>query len=540
MTKVGSNRRRRRLKKRMAMALPLSLPLPPRISKVIEVNKNVEIPIPDSSTRAIEDNRSDTQISQESSNNISNDEWLISVKNYDDKTVKPQIQRIPSLLREKQSNKKCYDPLVVSIGPYHHGKQLDSHHEKQLDAFEKLKIPIAQKFWHACENKVSIEQIYEAVAREGNSARECYEEGPTDESFNKMMFLDACFVLHFMSVFETESNYSNGTDMKNPLGPLLPWSSYLTFVCRDLFLLENQIPSQVLKVLMKFRFKNESEGTMLIQNFLDKMTTIMPPQERTHTNAVKKVVQRMMGCSVQKKEERKINMDECHHLLHLVREQLIGSSPEDKNEKKSVKCLLYLDQLVGSSPEYKKEKKWYSYHSVTELKSAGIHFRPSQTNHVTDVKFKSHLFSGTLTLPRIMVDDTTKPLLLNLAAYEMCPGGPSDFRIMSYICLMNSLIDHADDVKELRRKRILVNNLGSDDELAQLFNEISNGLVFDPKEYEDLMLQIQKHCESKAKVWMAECIHDHFSSPWAFLAFLGAIFVIFLTAVQTYFAVFSH
>ncbi|CAI9779506.1 unnamed protein product [Fraxinus pennsylvanica] len=284
---------------------------------------------------------------------ISNDALLISVENYvEDERVKPQIQRIPSLLRDKESNKSCYDPLVVSIGPYHKKKSW-------IDSFEKLKIPIAQEFLHACEKKVSIEQIYEAVAREGNSALECYEEGSTNESFNKIMFLDACFVLHFMSsILETESNYSNGTAMKqkvNPLGPLLPWSSYFNFVCRDLFLLENQIPLQVLKVLMKFRFRNEREGTMLIPNFLDRIATIMPPQERTRTNAVKKVVQRMMGCrcSVQKKEESNINMDACH-LLHLVREQLIGSSPKDKNN-------LVREQPIGSSPEDKNKKKWCNF-----------------------------------------------------------------------------------------------------------------------------------------------------------------------------------
>ncbi|CAI9779516.1 unnamed protein product [Fraxinus pennsylvanica] len=96
--------------------------------------------------------------SQESTVNItegSEDEWLISIKNYvKDTTEKPQIARVPLLLR--QLNQVCFDPLVVSIGPYHRG-------DPKLKAFEELKIPIAQKFWHACENKVSIEQMYKAV-----------------------------------------------------------------------------------------------------------------------------------------------------------------------------------------------------------------------------------------------------------------------------------------------------------------------------------------------------------------------------------------
>ncbi|CAI9779527.1 unnamed protein product [Fraxinus pennsylvanica] len=38
--------------------------------------------------------------------------------------------------------------------------------------------------------------------------------------------------------------------------------------------------------------------------------------------------------------------------------------------------------------------QWESYCSVTELKSAGIHFKPSQTGNFTDVEFKSHLIYG--------------------------------------------------------------------------------------------------------------------------------------------------
>ncbi|CAA2984196.1 Hypothetical predicted protein [Olea europaea subsp. europaea] len=134
-------------------------------SPAVEMFANLQ-PIwsPGSSAGAIEDNQSATQIdkiSQESSTSISKDERFISVENYvEDTTDKLQIQRIPSFLRDKPSNKTCYDPLVVSIGPYHHGKP-------QLDAFEKLKITVAQKFVRAYGNQVSIKQLYEEVAKVG-------------------------------------------------------------------------------------------------------------------------------------------------------------------------------------------------------------------------------------------------------------------------------------------------------------------------------------------------------------------------------------
>ncbi|CAA2984188.1 Hypothetical predicted protein [Olea europaea subsp. europaea] len=162
----------------------------------------------------------------------------------------------------------------ISIGPYHHGKQ-------KLDAFEKLKIPVAREFVRACGNQVSIKQLYEEVAKVGESVRKCYEKGSTeeynDESFTKMMLLDACFVLQFMSISVAKNNCANGTDMEqDEVDPLQPWSRFHFFARKDLFLLENQIPLLVLKVLVKFRFTNEIEGTMLILNFLNQKAAILP------------------------------------------------------------------------------------------------------------------------------------------------------------------------------------------------------------------------------------------------------------------------
>ncbi|KAL2535003.1 Plant protein of unknown function (DUF247) [Abeliophyllum distichum] len=187
------------------------------------------------------------------------------------------------------------------------------------------------------------------------------------------------------------------------------------------------------------------------------------------------------------------------------------------------------EDVIPKSSNY-----WHLYPLVTELETAGIYFEASKTHHVTDVKFKSHHIFGTLMLPPIMVDDSTKPLLLNLVAYEISPHGPSDLRITSYIWLMDSLIDHAEDVKQLRKKGILLNNLGSDEQLAQLFNEIANDLVPDPRADADVKDLIEKHCKNKQRVWIAEWMHNHFSSPWTVLAFLGAIFAIALSLIQTY------
>ncbi|CAA2959474.1 Hypothetical predicted protein [Olea europaea subsp. europaea] len=478
---------------------------------------------------ATEDNRS-AEItctkSQESSVIIIDDEWLISIENYqvDETTKKPLIERVPSLLRNRKSYKNCINPSVVSIGPYHHGKS-------ECKAFQKLKTPIVQKLCRS--NDISVERLYGEVANVGKSARECYEKGSTedynDELFNRMMFLDACFVLHFMYI--GQGQFSG--EEQNEADAQLERNYYV--VLKDLFLLENQIPLLVLTALLKSIFPTEpSKGEDIIKEFIE-LYTIVSPMGNSQSNAVKIFLARMMGCSSKRDQEPKIpklDFVRSPHLLHLIREQLIQPVMHEIRNLTTF--------FVESKSNLRESNIRESYRSVTDLKSAGIYFIPSPTGSFTDVTFKSRHIFGILTIPPIKVDHLTKPLLLNLAAYEMCPHGPSDFRITSYICLMDSLIDHADDVKELRKKRILINKLGSDEHLAELFNEIANDLEPDPRAYAHARSNIDKHCKNKGHIWMAEWIHKHFSSPWTILAFLGAVFVLALTMAQTYFAAYPR
>ncbi|XP_022854138.1 UPF0481 protein At3g47200-like [Olea europaea var. sylvestris] len=217
--------------------------------------------------------------SQESSNKITKDEWLISIKNckVDETTKKLQIERVPPLLRQSNSNENFYDPIIISIGPYHHEKP-------GLEAFEQLKIPIAQKFCRCLSNQVSIEQLYEEVAK-------------TDV----MMFLDACLVLHFMS---------NGIDKEQNVDPRLYMGYYQGLISVDLLLLENQIPFLVLRALMNFIFDSERQKE-LIQKFF-------------------KFYQLSNSCDA----STKLDLDKSPHLLHLIWEQLLSGQLRRKTKKR--------------------------------------------------------------------------------------------------------------------------------------------------------------------------------------------------------------
>ncbi|KAL4607587.1 hypothetical protein ACB092_09G186300 [Castanea dentata] len=119
------------------------------------------------------------------------------------------------------------------------------------------------------------------------------------------------------------------------------------------------------------------------------------------------------------------------------------------------------------------------------------------------------------------VDDSTRPKFFNLIAYKMCSDFNNDYGVTSYISFLDSLIDEANDVKELRKAGILYNLLGSDEEVTQLFNEIGTDLVPNNKINSDVRSRIQKYYKNKGKTWISQAIHDHFSSSgqsWLFLA----------------------
>ncbi|KAJ6300596.1 hypothetical protein OIU76_021399 [Salix suchowensis] len=174
----------------------------------------------------------------------------------------------------------------------------------------------------------------------------------------------------------------------------------------------------------------------------------------------------------------------------------------------------------------------------------GILFWPRWTpGSITDVKFKSSVLSGIVDIPPIIIDESTESLLLNLVAYESV-AALDQLWVSSYILFMDSLIDDAEDVKEMRSNGIIINYLGADQNVANLFNGMGRSLThdtydtddtYDTAAYNDVKMAIYKHCESRVKRWVYEWKTTYFSNPWTFISVLAVYFGLGLTATQTYY-----
>ncbi|CAM8988245.1 unnamed protein product [Rhodiola kirilowii] len=265
------------------------------------------------------------------------EEWLTLISIHVDTSSqlekpkqKPKIQKVPHMLRKIKANEKCYEPLVVSLGPFHHGNP-------ELEQMEKLKIVMAHRFVVGC--KKPIRDIYNKVETVVDKAKECYAaealNGFDRLDFTKMMFLDGCFILQFIYSITSDADESETKTT------MMMKSNDTAFVHRDLFLLENQVPFVVLDALMSIRFTHDERQNMFMR-FFSRHESLQNPDE--------------LGPDYNKPD------DEPHHPqpMHLLDH--------------------YRSQLVEEPDRYRGRKisnsKWSSYRSAKELKTVGIHFRP--------------------------------------------------------------------------------------------------------------------------------------------------------------------
>ncbi|CAK9147601.1 unnamed protein product [Ilex paraguariensis] len=92
------------------------------------------------------------------------------------------------------------------------------------------------------------------------------------------------------------------------------------------------------------------------------------------------------------------------------------------------------------------------------------------------------------------------PKLRNLVAYEGCNASGS-LALTRYTELMNGIIDTAEDAKLLRERGIIVNRLKNDEEVANLWNEMSRSMRLTKVPFLDKVIEdVNKYHDSKLKV----------------------------------------
>nr|KYP43068.1 Putative UPF0481 protein At3g02645 family [Cajanus cajan] len=166
--------------------------------------------------------------------------------------------------------------------------------------------------------------------------------------------------------------------------------------------------------------------------------------------------------------------------------------------------------------------------SVTELKAAGIHFEPAKGG-ISDIKYEERTCQ--FFLPVIKLDANSEFIMRNLVAYEALTK-PTYFVFARYIEIMRAIIDIPEDVKVLVEKKIIVKEL-SDRAVADLFNGMSRSTR--PTNTAHLEEEIKKvNAKFVKSQWLQRVMTKYVYPCWKLMTALAASAFLVLTAVKTY------
>ncbi|XP_023513986.1 UPF0481 protein At3g47200-like isoform X1 [Cucurbita pepo subsp. pepo] len=373
------------------------------------------------------------------------------------------IYKIPFFMT--QTHPKAYEPRVVSLGPYNHGKQ-------HLSPMELEKLKLFYSFKTRC--LLDVESIVKGVSTILDELMESYdklEEEWTEDpgKFLQLMIVDGCFMLGFL-INCPDSLINVSPDIK-----------------QDMLLLENQLPMLLLEKLYSIAARNVQ----------------LPQQD------LQKLVSNWLNIP------RNEVMKDCLHILEMYKESLLHP-PIDRTD--------WSVELDHSDPESQ------VIPPATKLREAGIKFKRSKTDSLTDVFFDAK--GGVLWLPQLMVDDDTESTLLNVMAFEKLHM-KAGRRVTSFVILMSNLIDDERDVAVLAGEKVLANAVGNDKEAAGLFNRLGSGAAMGLDTHmAGVHKKVNEHCNQPWNERCATLKHDYFQSPWTIISLCAAIFGFIILILQ--------
>ncbi|XP_047181464.1 UPF0481 protein At3g47200-like [Vigna umbellata] len=412
------------------------------------------------------------------------------------------IYKVPPNLR-KLTEGEAYEPILISIGPFHHNKK------PELEPMHRQKQRYFLSFWERVTNKRALSGYKVFLSDNIETIKHRYSE-PTSlskDEFVNMILLDSVFIVE---LFLRKSNIS---EQKNDNIFTTAW--ICKNIQRDLLLLENQLPFFLLENLYKSvnRLSDLSFLELAINYFEDYYPHTSTPDKKTIDK----------------------NFSSCNHFTDLVRRFYL---PEKVNAK----------DWMPSKHFTPCSKNECVLKTATMLNEAGVSFERVHHKGLLDIKFqKIQVLSWFLCLgclpcftcvkarfriPQLKVLQTTECVLRNLIALEQCHYPEEPF-MCNYVSLIDSLIHTKEDVELLVDKEIIEHELGCHSELANMINGLCKHVVVNCNYYGKVTRKLNDHYNSYWKRYMGMLRSVYFRDPWRLSSTVVGV-VIFLFAIVNF------
>ena len=445
----------------------------------------------------------------------------------------PSIWKVPPYLRNEDV--EAYQPKLISIGPLHHT-------DDTFSGMKDLKLECLRGILKGLEDDV-LDKCVNKVFDRLTEVKDEYSEtlDIDDGELAEMLVVDGLFIIWCMVKQEKQSSIACPTSLYR-----FRWLD--KHLRRDLLLLENQIPFFIISELFE--------------------TTVLP---RLHLDLMS-LACKFLDIEPRKEKDRE---EKVYHLLHLQHLSYkppakVDGSTDNPFPKKScgeiatswVKkliSLIYSSYLLlfyvilfrdcsGLLNAGKISEATMMVPSARKLRAAGIKFKKKErkknkknkveteeegTVDLLNISFTEK--DGTLEIPRFRVSDSTCSSLRNYIAFEQCYKDVSS-HFTEYCVFMDFLIDTAEDVVILQENGILDSMIGSDNEVAVMFNGLCTKVIWDQQNHylTQVYKDVHKFCQVPHHRWRADLIDRYFNSPWAIFSAMTALILVVFTVTQTF------
>ncbi|XP_048489830.1 putative UPF0481 protein At3g02645 [Beta vulgaris subsp. vulgaris] len=412
----------------------------------------------------------------------------------------PSIYRVPEHLRELSNN--AYIPWRVSIGPYH-------YNNPKFWVMEEHKLEYMKAFINRASHK-KLEDYIKVVEQLEPMARFCYADRTIgliqSKDFVEMLLIDGCFIVEFLlrkiqklalvEMEPTRRSYGQMYEFVGSISPFRPThdiifrSTRTSFeVRRDLILLENQLPYDVLERLYDLTFNKPDEASSSYAHSQESNQL----RERIGVSNVANLVSFLKIC--------------CRPFPTTYPPDVALPVPTEPA------CLCSLDG---------RDTKEFRVPSVTQLAKAGVHFKASKSPWLS-IDFAN----GVLELPALSIWHHTDTFFRNVMVYELYTEAnhTRTTTISDYMCLMDDLINSKEDVALLTKEGIIHNWLESDDALSDLFNSITKHILADHASYARTCKDLNDFLKKPMPKYKAILRQNYFNEPWAIIYFITGVLI---------------
>ncbi|TVU43025.1 hypothetical protein EJB05_09456, partial [Eragrostis curvula] len=488
---------------------------------------------------------------------------------------------VPRVLRATKPD--AYLPQHFGLGPYH-------HHRAELRDMERYKLAAAKRVTKLFVDGHKFDHLVQRLLEAQDKIRAPYHRflELSDQTLAWMMAIDTCFLLDFLESYHRDES----TDMVSSA------TNWINATVRDAMMLENQLPLFLFAQALALRHATEQAAAEALNAVFARFIKEACPIKTTAELVVADIARHahmlellyhflVPAASVFEEDGREpppmvpeeftVDMFDvqqlpdydkvkqaCGHVsglnlapVRFIKKNLISrpmsvASSLPGRIMRKVPMLSAVAPLVGkfmASQNVEARLKDVNLGSiinsplaqeimipsVTQLARWGGQFVPAPEG-IAGISFDAA--TATLSLPIITLDANTEVVLRNLVAYEaVVVRGP--LVLARYTELMNGIIDTPKDVKILRQSGVVVNQLKSDKEAADMWNGMCRATRLSKVPRLDAVIrEVNAHRSRRAAARAQKLLKKYVFRSWRILTLLAAVVLLLMTALQTFCSVY--